>query len=72
MMDQGGEDDEKTYCKFKRWQFPWRVAITACGGGAAKTENKETEAAADTTAAKAEETEAAADGKTHLKVGYVG
>ena len=42
-------------------------SLTACGGGAAKTENKETEAAADTTAAKAEETEAAADGKTHLK-----
>lgn len=66
MMDQGGEDDEKTYCKFSVGSFhggqPYSLR-----GGAAKTENKETEAAADTTAAKAEETEAAADGKTHLK-----
>lgn len=42
-------------------------SLTACGGGAAKTEDKETAGAADTTAAKADETEAAADGKTHLK-----
>ena len=42
-------------------------SLTACGGGAAKTEDKETAGAADTTAAKADETEAAEIGRASCR-----
>ena len=50
---------------------PWRVAYS-WRGGAAKTENKETEAAADTTAGKGRGDRGGSRRKNTFKMGYVG